>query len=216
MTVLDNFRATLRTLLPADVTPPDDDQGLTGYVVDGSLDLDEFGYELGESIENIPGEFPDEDPFLSPGHPHLSEPQMRALAWLAPVFSAAERLRACAGFSCDDPTLRSLARSYEEGRLVKSGLVWRVEPPPPRTLSDAVHAMRNMVLGSYIAAGGFGLLGYLGCKPVCHVCPASPIMAATDVFPIAGGFAAVIALIVLLPGFILLVRDVAPAAVQTG
>jgi hypothetical protein len=210
MTALDAFRATVRTLLGDGVPMPADDEGLTRYVVDGRLDLDEFDAELG-AVDDLPaGAFGEDEIFLNPGHPRLTEPQMRAVAWLAPVSRRAEQLRAEAGYSCDDPTLQSLARSFETGRWVKSGLVWRVDAPKPRTVKDAVRAVRNLALGAFSGAGGFAMLTYFGCTPICTACPASPIEVVGDILPFTGALAFGFAGTVLLPGLILLVRNATP------
>lgn len=213
MTVLEQLRATLRTVLPADVALPEDDEGLTRYVVSGDLDLDEFYDELAQSVEGLSGGFPEEEPFFRSEIAHLSAPQLAALSWLAPVSRHAENLRASAGWSCDDPTLGSLARSNEEGRIVSSGLVWREEPPAARTAGDAVLAGRNLLLGSYVAAAGFGVLDVLTCRPVCRACPVSPVEVLADAWPVTGGFAVGLAALILLPGVLLLARGAVATAV---
>jgi hypothetical protein len=207
MTTVELIRDAVHKSFHSGSQLPEDDEGLTRYVVDGNLDLDQFDYELDVGTNGLLGAFPEDGLFQIAGDRGLSEAEMKALAWLSPVSAKADHLRRNGGYVCDDPTIQSIANSFDRATSVPSGQVWRMDPPEPRTAREAWHAGRQVVLWSFIVSGSFSILAYLTCKPVCQACPTSPVSGFVEGFPFVAALTLAIPLLTLWPGIRLLARN---------
>jgi hypothetical protein len=98
-----------------------------------------------------------------------------------------------------EPTIRSLAATIREGRVVSAGPDVLVPSGPDLSSSwVALRAASVSVLTLYAAPG----LGFVTCKPVCHACAGSLSEAVIVAFPTSLAVLAVIGAGVLLPGLL--------------
>jgi hypothetical protein len=139
---------------------------------------------------------------------------MTSLRHLGPFWPAADlawRDLAATVRQPAEPTIRSLAATIRQGRVVPAGPGVPVPPGPP--LSSGRVALRAASVGvlTLVAAPAFG---FLTCKPICHVCPGSVSEATMGAFSTGFAVLVVIGASLLLPGLLHLRQQAGMAVAQ--
>jgi hypothetical protein len=139
---------------------------------------------------------------------------LTSLGHLGPFWPAADLARRDLEASVRvpaEPTIRSLAETIRLGCVVSAGPDVPVPPAPALTATRVSLRAASVSLLTLYAGPG---IGFLTCKPVCHVCPGSLSEAVIGAFLTSLAVLVVIGAAILLPGLLHLMQNVRPLVAE--